>query len=80
MGRNKKRGKGGNTMKQFPLAYKLIIILLLVAGFFGLVNSWIIEYGHRQSIEESSITRVESLIEFTEVLISGKLFTIIKSY
>lgn len=49
-------------MKEFPLVYKLIIILILTAGFFGLINSWVIEY--RQSIEENDI-----LIEFKDTVV-----------
>lgn len=49
-------------MKQFPLPYKLIIILILTAGFFGLINSWVLEY--RQNIEESDI-----LIEFKDTMV-----------
>lgn len=49
-------------MREFPLPYKLIIILMLTAGFFGLINSRIVEY--RQSIEESNI-----LVEFKDTMV-----------
>lgn len=49
-------------MKEFPLPYKLIIILILTAGFFGLINSWVLKY--RQNIEESDI-----LVEFKDTVV-----------
>ena len=51
-------------MIKFPLIYCIIIILILTSGFFGLVNSWIIE--DRPELEEPGL---EIIMEFKDTVV-----------
>ena len=51
-------------MIKFPLIYCIIIILILTSGFFGLVNSWVME--DRPESEEPGL---EIIVEFKDTVV-----------
>ena len=51
-------------MKDFPLMYCLIVVSILAAWFFGLVNCWIVE-----DKAEPEITKLEILAEYKDVVV-----------
>ena len=50
-------------MKDIPLMYCMIVVSILVAGFFGLVNCWIIER------KVKPIIKLEILVEYKDVVV-----------